>query len=190
MNRLPIRPIPQAGVCRRYVDVWRGELRQRWYLYGPLLLIWTLAYLRLLVDPTPHLPLLFNWTPSLPYRVAWLQAGPGPWQRGELIVYRFDGPAQAFAPGLRGQPLFKQVRGLPGDTISVSDREVAINGQLVGRAKTTAHNGHPLAPIAGGRIPPGHYYVQGSSPDAFDSRYQAIGLVRADQVIGRVRPLW
>ena len=60
MIRLPIRPIPQAGVCRRYVDVWRGELRQRWYLYGPLLLIWTLAYLRLLVDPTPHLPLLFN----------------------------------------------------------------------------------------------------------------------------------
>lgn len=171
-------------------NFWCLELRRRWYLYLPVLLIWTLAYIRLLVDPTPHLPLLFNWTPSLPYHVAWLQTDTAPLQRGELIIYRFDGPAQAFAPGLRGQPLFKQVRGLPGDTISVSGREVAINGQPVGRAKATAHDGRALAPLAPGRIPTGQYYVQGSSPDAFDSRYQASGLVRADQVIGRVRPLW
>jgi conjugal transfer pilin signal peptidase TrbI len=39
-------------------------------------------------------------------------------------------------------------------------------------------------------IPPGSYYVQGSSPDSFDSRYRSSGLVRAEQVIGLVRPLF
>jgi conjugal transfer pilin signal peptidase TrbI len=39
-------------------------------------------------------------------------------------------------------------------------------------------------------IPPGYYYVQGTSPDSFDSRYRESGLVRADQVIGKVIPLF
>jgi conjugal transfer pilin signal peptidase TrbI len=39
-------------------------------------------------------------------------------------------------------------------------------------------------------IPPGHYYVQGTSADSFDSRYRASGLVRAEQVLGTVVPLF
>ena len=39
-------------------------------------------------------------------------------------------------------------------------------------------------------IPPGHYYVQGTGPDSFDSRYRSSGLVRADQVIATVVPLF
>jgi conjugal transfer pilin signal peptidase TrbI len=52
--------------------------RQRWYLYLPIVAIWSLAYVRLFIDATPRVPILFNWTPSLPYRVAWLQHGPSP----------------------------------------------------------------------------------------------------------------
>jgi conjugal transfer pilin signal peptidase TrbI len=32
--------------------------------------------------------------------------------------------------------------------------------------------------------------VQGTSPDSFDSRYQDSGLVRAEQVVGVVVPLY
>jgi conjugal transfer pilin signal peptidase TrbI len=32
--------------------------------------------------------------------------------------------------------------------------------------------------------------VQGTSPDSFDSRYQDSGLVRAEQVVGVVVPLF
>jgi conjugal transfer pilin signal peptidase TrbI len=39
-------------------------------------------------------------------------------------------------------------------------------------------------------IPPGHYYVQGTSLDSFDSRYRDSGLVRAEQVLGTVLPLF
>lgn len=174
----------------RYSDFWRWELRRLWYLYLTIGLIWVLACIRMLGDPTPHVPLLFNWTPSLPYRVLWLRSGTPTLKRGELILYRFEGPAKRLTPGLRGQPFLKRIRGVPGDTVSVQGRAVAINGETVGVAKPIARNGAPLTPIAPGRIPADRYYVQGDSADAFDSRYQASGLVWAEQVIGTVRPLW
>lgn len=166
------------------------HMRWRWYLYLPVFAIWSLAYLRLFIDPTPRLPLVFNWTPSLPYRVALVHAATTPLRRGDYIVYAFDGEAQTVYPGLRGQPFFKRVCGLPGDHISVADRVVAINGEAVGRAKAQAYDHRALEPIQPTVIPPGHYYVQGSSPDSFDSRYRSSGLVRSEQVIGIVQPLF
>lgn len=164
-------------------------MRRRWYVFAPVLLIWALAYTRLFIDPTPRLPLLFNWTPSLPYRVALVRYGPRELRHGDLVVFAFNGEAKSRYPGLRGQPFFKRVRGMPGDVISVRIREVFVNGQAVGLAKTHAHDHGPLTPISPMVIPPGHYYVQGRNPDSFDSRYRESGLVRADQVIAVVLPL-
>jgi len=166
------------------------HMRQRWYLYLPVFGIWVFAYLRLFVDPTPRVPVLFNWTPSLPCRIAWLQYGVHELQRGDYVVFAFDGDARTIYPGLRGQPFFKIVRGLPGDHVSVDGRIVSINGEVVGTAKTHAFDRRPLEPIGDIVIPPGRYYVQGISPDSFDSRYRASGLVRADQVLGTVVPLF
>ncbi|HVR48463.1 MAG TPA: conjugative transfer signal peptidase TraF [Pseudorhodoferax sp.] len=166
------------------------HMRLRWYLYLPVFAVWCLAYARLFVDPTPRLPLLFNWTPSLSYRAAWLQTRPAQLRRGDLVVYTFDGVAQAHYPGLRAQPFFKQVRGVPGDEVTVEGRLVRINGQPVGLARTHAQDRHPLVPIAPQVIPAGHYYVQGSSPDSFDSRYGDSGLVRIEQVLGVAIPLF
>lgn len=169
---------------------WLAHLRRRWPLYLVLALIWAGAYARLFVAPRPWLPLLFNWTPSLPYRLAWMSAGPEKVKRGDCIVYAFDGPAAARFPGLKGQPFFKIVKGLPGDVVSVDGPAVAVNGEPVGVAKPRAYDQSPLTPIAPTIIPPGHYYVQGTSPDSFDSRYRESGLVRAGQVIGVVTPLF
>ena len=115
----------------------------RWYLYLPVFAVWAFAYARMFVDPTPRLPLLFNWTPSLPYHVAWMQSGAAPLQRGDLVVFRFEGAAQTRYPGLRGQPFFKRVCGLPGDVVTVQDRIVQVNGASVGIAKTHAVRSPP-----------------------------------------------
>lgn len=183
--RRPLSVASLGGIGRWFVPLWR----QRWALL-PVLLIWALAALKLFVDPTPRLPLLFNVTPSLPHHVLWLSPLDVPLARGDLVVYRFDGPAQVERPGLQRQPFFKIVRGLPGDRISVNGRVVSINGEPVGLAKTHSLDRQPLEPIASTVIPAGHYYMQGSSPDSFDSRYRASGLVRADQLLGKVTPLW
>ena len=165
--------------------------RAHWIAYLLVFSIWGLAYTRLFIDPTPHLPILFNWTPSLPYTVAVMHYGHRqPLKRGDFIIYAFDGEAQRLYPGLRKQPFFKQVGGVPGDRVTLRGRQVFINDRSVGTAKAATFDRHPLDPIAATVIPAGHYYVQGMHPDSFDSRYSASGLVRADQVIGKVIPLF
>jgi conjugal transfer pilin signal peptidase TrbI len=183
MNALRLRCVDD------FIDFLR-HMRRRWYLYLPIFAVWGFAYTRVFIDPTPRVPLLFNWTPSLPYSVALVHYGPHALQRGDYIVFAFAGEAQAAYPGLHGQPFFKIVRGLPGDAVTVAERTVAINAEIVGTAKTHAVDHRPLDPIAATVIPPGHYYVQGTSPDSFDSRYRASGLIRAEQVLGTVIPLF
>jgi conjugal transfer pilin signal peptidase TrbI len=183
---------PKPG-WQRHAEVFGDflrHMRRRWYLYLPVFVIWGFAYVRLFIDPMPRLPVLVNWTPSLPYRVALMQFRRQAVQRGDLIVFAFAGEAQAHYPGLRGQPFFKYVRGVPGDVITVTDRTVFVNGEAVGLAKTHAFDGHPLTPIAPAVIPPGHFYVQGASRHSFDSRYAESGLVRAEQVVGIVVPIF
>ena len=177
-----------GGTVHFFVKLLR-HARAHWIVYLPVLAIWSLAYARLFIDPTPHLPILFNWTPSLPYKVAVIEYGhKQSLERGDFIIYAFDGDATHLYPGLRAQPFFKQIGGVPGDCVTIVGRQVFVNGRNVGTAKAATFDHHPLDPIAATVIPAGHYYVQGTHPDSFDSRYRASGLIRADQVIGKVIP--
>ena len=83
-------------------------------------------------------------------------------------------------------PYLKTVRGLPGMTVAVAeDGTVFLDGEPVGRAKTRARDGRPLAAIAPGVIPPGHYFLHADHPDSHDSRYAEIGLVPRARILGR-----
>lgn len=173
----------------RLQDFPRFMLR-RWYVFLPVFVIWALAFTRLFIDPMPRIPLLFNWTPSLPYRVGLMYPPGKELRRGDLVVFAFTGEAQRMYPGLRGQPFFKIIRGVPGDTVSVKGREVFINQEPVGIAKTHTFDHKPLTPIMWQTLPAGRYYAQGTSPDSFDSRYWESGLVRIEQVRGIVVPIF
>lgn len=168
----------------------RADLRRRWVLFAIFALVWVLAVMRLFVHHTPVVPVLINWTPSIPYRVVYVDYFDRSLGRGDLIVYTFEGQAaERDYPGLRHQPFFKRIAGLPGDAVTVKDREVFVNGVRVGRAKTQTFDRRPLEPIDSTVIPPGFLYVQGTSPDSFDSRYRSSGLVRQQDVKAKVRPL-
>ena len=187
-GNLPRRVI--RGLIRLPAYLMR-HVRAHWVAYVPVFTIWGLAFIRVFIDPTPHLPILFNWTPSLAYKVAVVRYGNRqPLKQGDFIIYAFDGEAQRMYPGLRAQPFFKKISGVPGDRVTVVGRQVFVNGRGVGVAKAKTFDGHPLAPIAEAVIPAGQFYVQGTSPDSFDSRYRASGLVRMDQVLGKVIPLF
>jgi len=184
-----VSPNPPSATTpsRRPVRPWTTPQRLAVAL---ALLVWLLALLRLLADPTPRVPLLVNWSGSLPYRLAWLDASPSALRRGDLVVYRFNGPAITDYPGLRAQPFFKRIAGLPGDQVTVQGRTVAVNGVEVGTAKDRAWDRRPLQPVAPVTVPPGHFYAQGSSADSFDSRYRSSGLVHVSQVLGVARPIF
>jgi len=83
-------------------------------------------------------------------------------------------------------PYLKTVRGLPGMTVAIAeDGTVSLDGEPVGRAKTHALDGRPLAAIAPGVIRPGRYFLLGRHPDSHDSRYAEIGLVPCSRILGR-----
>ena len=83
-------------------------------------------------------------------------------------------------------PYLKTVRGVPGMRIEVGkDRTVILASVPAGRAKTHALDGRPLAAIASGTIPPGHFYLHADHRDSHDSRYAEIGLVPRGRILGR-----
>lgn len=165
--------------------------RQRWYLYLPLSLIWSMAAVRVFVDPVPYLPVLFNVTPSLPFTVAIVERRQGGIARGDYVIYAFHGDATRYFPGLASQPFFKRVAGVAGDRVQVEGRRVLVNGLEMGVAKRfAAATKLPLEPIEPRTIPPQFVYMQGTSPDSFDSRYRLSGLVHVGDVIAVVRPLF
>ena len=83
-------------------------------------------------------------------------------------------------------PYLKTVRGVPGMAVAVGeDGTVWLDGVPVDRAKTHALDGRPLAAIAPGIIPPGHFYLHADHPDSHDSRYAEIGLVPHGRILGR-----
>ena len=94
----------------------------------------------------------------------------------------FDPPETLSSP----VPYLKTVRGVPGMRIAVgADGMVLLDGEPVGRAKSHALDGRPLAAIAPVRIPPGQFYLHADHPDSHDSRYAEIGLVAREQILGR-----
>ena len=83
-------------------------------------------------------------------------------------------------------PYLKTVRGVPGMRVTVGeDRTVFLDGVAAGRAKTHALDGRPLAAVASGIVPPGHYYLHADHVDSHDSRYAEIGLVPRERILGR-----
>ena len=83
-------------------------------------------------------------------------------------------------------PYLKTVRGVPGMRIDVdADGTVVLDGVRLGLAKTHALDGQPLAAVAAGTIPPGHYFLHADHRDSHDSRYAEIGLVPRARILGR-----
>lgn len=167
------------------------EIRQRPRIFLVLASIWVLALIRVFGSHMPLLPIMFNSTPSLPYTLVYVDYSPGKLKVGDLVVYRFTGEAgHQDYPGLRDQPFFKAIAGLPGDRITVSGRDVYVNGVAAGRAKPFSFDRKPLDPIAPGVIPEGYVYVRGTSADSFDSRYRSSGLVPMSAVHAKVHPIY
>ena len=112
--------------------------------------------------------------------------------RGNIVV--FSTPPTENCAGPPVSDLVKRVIGLPGETISLADGNVYINGHLLPEPflppnlRDDTYPGPSTAPYAlhhAFRIPAGEVYVMGDNrPESCDSRYW--GPIRESTIVGKV----
>lgn len=127
----------------------------------------------------------FNTTESLAYRVFVTDKYTKQVAKGDYVKFLLP-PNRYFYQS----HWTKRIAGIPGDVITVKDRNVYINGEFVGHAKDRSATNTHYFPITPGIIPPGYYFMQADHEDSYDSRYKSFGLVHESAFIGRSYPLW
>lgn len=101
-------------------------------------------------------------------------------------------PRGAACPG-KAMPVGKPVFALPGDTVTVAEAGLLLNGRLAANSRPLGadHHGRPLRGLPAGRyvVRPGELWVVSQySPFSFDSRY--FGAVPIANIRTRIRLIW
>lgn len=124
---------------------------------------------RVRVDGFSMNPTLQNGEYILVNRLAYKTGQP---ERGDIIVFSF--------PADEGQDLIKRVIGLPGETVTISDGTVAINGRKLQEPYIAQD------PLYYGEwtVPEGYLYVLGDNRNDSRDSHQW-GLLPVENVIGK-----
>ena len=130
-----------------------------------------------------------NITPSLPQKYWLIAKGKTP-KRGDYICFNLSEEAVKQNNIPSNVTFTKQVIGVEGDKVTIKNRDFYINDNYVATAKTHSLKGEPLTPSSEGVLGKGQYYVFTPHKDSFDSRYEKMGWVNQEQVVGVAYPLW
>lgn len=99
-------------------------------------------------------------------------------ERGDVIIFK----KTVYGDSER---LIKRVIGLPGDTITIKDNEVYLNGKKQDQSYT--HDGITPGNVKNYTVPAGQLYVMGDNRIvSLDSRSKDIGTVSISKVKGKV----
>lgn len=95
-------------------------------------------------------------------------------RRGEVVVFHFpDDPKQLYV---------KRVVGLPGDTVTVTNDAVYVNGKKLGEPDITQPNTHGFGTY---KVPAGHYFMMGDNRSiSYDSRFWVHKYVARGAIVG------
>lgn len=144
-----------------------------------LALIASIGLMSLALSPWYRLGI--NGTDSLPGVLYLVVKNEVPERHGNLVA--FYPPTNDFYPS--SMFFIKKAMGLPGDKVTREGRAFYINGEYQAIAKTHSRSGVPLQSGPAGIIPDGQYFVWTPHPDSYDSRYEDIGWITKDRIIGR-----
>lgn len=127
------------------------------------------------VQGTSMLPTLHNGDRVLVNKLAYVFGKP---ETGQIIVFR--------SPVIRSQDWIKRVIGVPGDTVSVKNDVVYINGKRYPEPFLKYRQSGNVPPTY---VPPGYLWVEGDNrAKSYDSR--VFGLLPMANVKGRAFMVW
>lgn len=96
-------------------------------------------------------------------------------QRGDIIMFK--------CPDYPKEDWFKRVIGLPGETVTVADGKVYIDGTALEESYLTVVTEGTFGPYV---VPEGHYFLMGDNRnDSNDSRYWKNPYVNKDLIVGK-----
>lgn len=127
------------------------------------------------VQGTSMLPTLHSGDRVMVNKLAYKYGTP---KTGQIIVFR--------SPVIPSQDWIKRVIGVPGDTISVRNDVVYINGKRYPEPFLKYRGSGNVPPT---KVPPGYLWVEGDNrPKSYDSRL--FGLLPMANVKGRALMVW
>ncbi len=114
------------------------------------------------------------------------------YSRGDIVVFSpvfRDGSCEApVSPDdiIDPTPYIKRVIGEPGDLVELRDGEVFVNRAQLDEPYIRGVETHPLGDLETWSVPEGRLFVMGDNRNnSTDSRSESIGLVCANDVVGR-----
>ena len=133
-------------------------------------------------------PLMINMSDSLSFKIGLLIRADTSerYLKNQWVAFHLSDPSLH----KRTDILVKVVTGSSGDKVRHQSDIAYVNEQKRGQIKKQSSQGLPLIPGFSGIIPTDHYFVSTPHPKSFDSRYKEVGLIHAQQILGRVKVLW
>ena len=99
----------------------------------------------------------------------------GKQERGSIVVFK--------SPDESGQDLVKRIIGIPGDTISIIDGKVFVNGDQIEEPYVESQGSSQTSDL---QVPNNHYFVLGDNrPWSNDSRHWVFSFVEESLIIGK-----
>jgi conjugal transfer pilin signal peptidase TrbI len=132
---------------------------------------------------------------SLSHRIFLIVKAPAKIGIGDYLVFKYDNGRRYLDAYIQKSlndhsMLTKQVGCMPGDVLKVDNSaRFSCNGKPLGQALKSDSEGKPLPMfVFNGIIPRDRYFMVGSNPRSFDSRY--FGFIKKNEILYKAYPIW
>jgi signal peptidase I len=136
------------------------------------LFIFNVLIIMLIVPTGSMIPAIDAGSLCIGNRLAYVFNEP---ERGDIVIFKHEETDKI---------LVKRVIGMPGDTVTITDTNVLINGEEL---QETYVNERPVYNPAEYTVPDGSYFVLGDNRnDSLDARYWQTPYIKRDAIIGKL----
>jgi len=159
-------------------------VKQRWWWKRQVMVLLPVIGIFLLLHFLPFKLILVE-SRSLDIHVVIYEPGRMDINLGDIAVFRWVGPDPQNKGLKDGMILVKRVGCMPGQKLNVTRLQYFCDGKAGSMLMQKDSRGKPVRPfLYHGEIPDGKYFMVGTHPMSYDSRYW--GFIDKSQIIGKV----